>query len=47
MSEVLISIVNYRSYDKTVNAVESIYEKASGKYTKNPGEFFLGIIRIF
>ncbi len=34
MSEVLISIVNYRSYDKTVGAVESLYEKASGNYTK-------------
>ncbi|MBO4883331.1 MAG: glycosyltransferase family 2 protein [Lachnospiraceae bacterium] len=34
MSEVLISIVNYRSYEKTADAVKSFYEKAVGDYSK-------------
>lgn len=34
MSEVLISIVNYHSYEKTAKAVESLYEKIKGDYTR-------------
>ena len=34
MSEVLISIVNYHNYDKTAKAVESLYDKIKGDYTR-------------